>query len=89
MFYFKKIVNGKIVSVESKNVDIPSLGFERATKEEYENFIANLTPEIIEPTIEEQLHELRMQILDKMIANEDFSELKQRYLQLRAKLEKI
>lgn len=49
MFYFKQIKDGKIVSVESKSVDIASPDFIRATKAEYDNFLASLSSTIPEP----------------------------------------
>ncbi len=42
MIYFKQVKGGVIASVEAKSVDIASPGFVKATKAEYDNFIASL-----------------------------------------------
>ncbi len=48
MFYFKQMDDSNIISVESKTVNVPSLNFIEATKEEYDGYIASL-PEPPEP----------------------------------------
>lgn len=47
MYYFKQVEYGEIVSVESKSVEIASPNFFKATKTEYDDFIASLP--IVEP----------------------------------------
>jgi len=50
MHYYKKVENGKIISVEAKSADIVSPHFVKATKVEYDNFIASLpSPSPLEP----------------------------------------
>ena len=44
MFYYKQVKDGKIVSVEAKNVDSTSPHFVRATKAAYNDYIASLPP---------------------------------------------
>ncbi|GAJ21172.1 unnamed protein product, partial [marine sediment metagenome] len=54
MYYYKKVENGEIVSVEAKSLDAISPSFVKATKEEYNAFIASLPePEPIPPTPDE------------------------------------
>lgn len=50
MYYFKRVKNGKIVSVEAKSVDVVSPNFIKATKAECDNFIASLPLPVITPT---------------------------------------
>lgn len=61
MFYYKRLENKAIVSVEEKSVDIPSPGFRKATKEEVDGFIASLPiPEPIPSRdLEAEIDELR------------------------------
>lgn len=42
MYYFKQIEDGTIISVESKSVDVTSPDFVRASKTEYDSYIASL-----------------------------------------------
>ena len=50
MYYFKQVENGNIISIESKNVDVKSPGFVKATKAEYDGFHASLPPtNLVEP----------------------------------------
>ncbi|MBA7673054.1 hypothetical protein ES703_81242 [subsurface metagenome] len=44
MHYYKQIENGKIISVEAKSIDATSPNFIKATKAEYDSFIASLPP---------------------------------------------
>ncbi len=44
MYYYKQIKLGKIVSVESKNRDSVSPHFIKATKTEYDGYLASLPP---------------------------------------------
>ena len=44
MYYYKQVKNGKIVSVESKNNDNLSPDFAKATKTEYDGYLAALPP---------------------------------------------
>ncbi len=44
MFYYKKVLEGKITSVESKSLESVSQNFVKATKAEYDGFIASLPP---------------------------------------------
>ena len=44
MFYYKQIKDGRIVSVESKSRDVKSPGFVKATKSEYDGYLASLPP---------------------------------------------
>lgn len=44
VYYFKKIENGIITSVESKSVNVASPFFIEATQAEYDDFIASLPP---------------------------------------------
>lgn len=44
MYYYKKVENGEIVSVEAKSLDATSPNFVKATKAEYDGFIASLPP---------------------------------------------
>jgi len=51
MFYFKKVdKDGVVISVESKSVEVPSPGFILATRQQAEDFIAELSakPPVIE-----------------------------------------
>lgn len=45
MYYSEQVVDGQIVSVESKSVEALSPNFVRATEAEYDSFMASL-PEI-------------------------------------------
>ncbi len=47
MHYYKRVEDGKIVSVEAKSLDAASPNFVKATKAEYGNFIASLP--VVEP----------------------------------------
>ncbi len=47
MYYYKQIKDGNIVSVEAKSIDIISPSFVKATKTEYNEFIASLP--VVEP----------------------------------------
>lgn len=49
MFYYKQITANKIVSIEVKSIESISPGFIRATKAEYDNFIASLPAPVIIP----------------------------------------
>ena len=49
MYYYKQIVNKKIVSVEAKSVNVISPHFIKATKAEYDVFIASLPKPLIIP----------------------------------------
>ena len=42
MYYFKQLINDKIVSVESKTSNVPSPDFVAATEKEFSKFIASL-----------------------------------------------
>lgn len=42
MYYYKKVKDGVIVSVESKSVKVASPNFIETTKAEYDSFIASL-----------------------------------------------
>ena len=42
MYYYKQIKDGKIFSVEAKSLDATSPNFIKATKVEYDSFIASL-----------------------------------------------
>lgn len=53
MYYYKQVKDGVITSVESKSVDTASPGFIKATKTEYDNFIASLP--VIEPVLPRDL----------------------------------
>ena len=44
MFYYKQIRNGNIVSVEAKSIDVASPHFVKATKVQYDEYIALLPP---------------------------------------------
>lgn len=58
MFFYKQVKQGKITSVEAKSIDAISLGFVKATKAEYDTFIASLPePEPPKPT-RDLAHEL-------------------------------
>lgn len=50
MYYFKKVVNGLIISVETKSVKVASPGFVKATKIEVEKHLATLPPPVEVPT---------------------------------------
>lgn len=47
MYYYKQIEDGNIISVEAKSLDATSPNFVKATKAEYDEFIASLP--VIEP----------------------------------------
>lgn len=47
MYYYKQLKDGKIVSVEAKNLDSVSPDFVKATKAEYDGFIASLPPPVL------------------------------------------
>ncbi len=47
MHYYKRVSDGEIVSVEAKSIDVASPNFTKATKAEYDNYIASLP--VIEP----------------------------------------
>ena len=49
MYYYKQIKGGKVVSVESKDIDSVSPEFVRATKAEYDTCVASLPPLELEP----------------------------------------
>lgn len=49
MYYYKQVKNGNIVSVEAKSHDAISLNFVKATKAEYDEFIASLP--VVEPEL--------------------------------------
>lgn len=53
MIYFGRKEAGRLVSVESKSVDVASKGFEHITEKEFNDFMAALptppTPEVIIP----------------------------------------
>ena len=53
MHYFKQVKSDKIVSVESKSINVVSPDFVKATKAEYDNFLASLP--IIEPELTRNL----------------------------------
>lgn len=42
MFYYKEIIDDEIISVEAKSIDSISPHFVKATKAEYDNFIASM-----------------------------------------------
>ncbi len=44
MYYYKQVANGGVVSVEAKSKDISSPSFVKATKSEYESYLASLPP---------------------------------------------
>lgn len=44
MFYYKQVKESKIISIESKSLDAISPNFVKATKAEYDDFIASLPP---------------------------------------------
>ena len=44
MYYYKQVKDGNIVSVETKSRDAISPNFIKATKAEYDGFIASLPP---------------------------------------------
>lgn len=44
MYYYKQVKEGKIGSVEVKSNDVASPNFVKATKAEYDSFIASLPP---------------------------------------------
>ena len=47
MYYYKQVKDGKITSGEAKNLDAISPNFVKATKAEYNEFIASLP--VVEP----------------------------------------
>ncbi len=47
MYYYKRVKDGNIVSVEAKSLNATSPNFVKTTKAEYDNFIASLP--VIEP----------------------------------------
>lgn len=44
MYYYKRVKDGKIASVEAKSNDVASPNFIPATKAEYDDYIASLPP---------------------------------------------
>jgi len=42
VYYFKKVEDGVIISVEAKSVNVASPDFIEATKQEYDDFLASL-----------------------------------------------
>ena len=51
MYYFKLIKDGKITSVEAKSVNITSSDFVKATKSEYNSFMASLPVSELKPPL--------------------------------------
>ncbi len=47
MYYYKQVKDGEITSVEAKSLDATSPNFVKATKVEYNEFIASLP--VVEP----------------------------------------
>ena len=65
MYYYKQIKDGKIVSVEAKSLDATSSHFVKATRAEYDSFIASLPPpEPPEPVrdLEAEIDELKARV---------------------------
>lgn len=51
MYYYKQVKDGQIVSVEAKSLDATSPNFVKATKAEYDGFIASLPAVEPEPPL--------------------------------------
>ena len=66
MHYYKQVKNGNIVSVEDKSADVASPNFTKATKAEYDGFIASLPvvePEPIRDLVKERMDALEARII--------------------------
>lgn len=75
VFYFGRKKIGKLVSIESKSVDIASKGFVHITKAEYDSFIASL-PIVISPPPEKPIDPKKLkQILKSKGIISDGSEI--------------
>ena len=65
MFYYKQVKDGNIVSVEAKTLSATSPNFVKATKAEYDDFIASLP--VVEPEpvrdLEAEIDELKAKTL--------------------------
>ena len=74
MYYYKQVKDGKIISVEAKSADSCSPGFKKATKAEYDSYLASLppkpSPEPARDAIAE-LDELKSNLIDKGILTKE------------------
>lgn len=67
MYYYKQVKDGNIVSIEAKSGDAISPNFAKATKAEYDSFMASLPePEPPEPVrdLAKEMDGLKERILD-------------------------
>uniref|UniRef100_A0A6M3LEK6 Uncharacterized protein n=1 Tax=viral metagenome TaxID=1070528 RepID=A0A6M3LEK6_9ZZZZ len=64
MYYYKQVKDGKIVSVESKSVNVASPDFIKATKTECDNFTGSLPEPVKVPTrdLAAEIDELKAEI---------------------------
>ena len=74
MFYYKQVENGKVISVESKSNGSFSPNFVKATKDEYDGFLAALPP----PLIPEPARDLLVEI-DELKARLDKANIGGKY----------
>lgn len=81
MYYFKQVKNGQIVSVEAKSVNSTSPNFVKATKAEYDDFIASLPP----PEPPKPVRDLATEIDEIKAKMADYDDLKARVEDLEKK----
>ena len=64
MYYFKQVKDGKMLSVEAKSGDVVSKNFVKATKDEYDNYIAQLPSLPSEPPrdLEAEIDEMKVRL---------------------------
>ena len=72
MYYYKKVIDKQIVSVEAKTLDATIPNFVKATKAEYNEFIASLL--VVEP---EPVRDLAAEIDELKARIDNIKELRQ------------
>ena len=71
MYYYKQVKDGEIASVEAKTVNVTSPNFVKATKAEYDGYIASLPTPIPEPVrdLAAEMDELKARLDDIKTVN--------------------
>ncbi|GAI43056.1 unnamed protein product, partial [marine sediment metagenome] len=62
MYYYKQVKNDNIVSIEAKSIDAASPNFVKATKAEYDDFMASLP--VVEPEPPRSTHISVIEVID-------------------------